>query len=263
MATFTSQIYEILSLNGDDVGSSVTNTINNVNYVDNRILSVPSGSVTTLFSMDSVPGAGTFVTSSIQYIRVTNNSTRFPVKLIVESVFQHTASLTFNSASLAAILQPTGSFNVNGVIIAVTSSPAPANTDTTIFVPTGSTFDNTVSAIVNSFNASHSVYPYSNLIQYVTSSLSSSNGIFFKSVDPIGVAGNAYYVNNGVFPNYFSGGLGADESMSYLIATGSSYMMSTSKMTGSMDGLAFNDIRSVKVSPSGGPASIEYYIVTT
>ena len=85
MATFTSQIYELLTLNGDNVGSSVTNTINNVNYVDNRILSIPTGSVTTLFSMDSVPGAGTFVTSSIQYVRVTNNSTTAPIKLIVSS----------------------------------------------------------------------------------------------------------------------------------------------------------------------------------
>jgi hypothetical protein len=85
MATFTSQIFEILTLNGDNVGSSVTQTINNVNYVDNRILSVPTGSVTTLFSMDSVPGAGTFVTSSVQYVRVTNNSTVTPIKLIVSS----------------------------------------------------------------------------------------------------------------------------------------------------------------------------------
>ena len=85
MATFTSQIFEILTLNGDNVGSSVSNTINGINYVDNRILSVPTGSVTTLFSMDSVPGAGTFVTSSVQYVRVTNNSTTVPVKLIVSS----------------------------------------------------------------------------------------------------------------------------------------------------------------------------------
>ena len=140
MATFTSQIFEILTLNGDNVGSSVTNTINNVNYVDNRIFSIPSGSVTTLFSMDSVPGAGTFVTSSIQYIRVTNNSATAPVKLIVSS---------------------------------------------------------------------------------------------------------------------------STEAMSYLIATGSSYMMSTSKMTGSTSGLSFDDIKSVKVQPSGSAASIEYYIVTT
>ena len=140
MATFTSQIFEILTLNGDNVGSSVTQTINNVNYVDNRILSVPTGSVTTLFSMDSIPGAGTFVTSSIQYVRVTNNSTISPVKLIVSS---------------------------------------------------------------------------------------------------------------------------STEAMSYLIATGSSYMISTSKMTGSTSGLAFNDIQSVKVQPSSSAASIEYYIVTT
>jgi hypothetical protein len=140
MATFTSQIFEILTLNGDNVGSSVTQTINNVNYVDNRILSVPTGSVTTLFSLDSVPGAGTFVTSSIQYVRVTNNSTVTPVKLIVSS---------------------------------------------------------------------------------------------------------------------------STEAMSYLIATGSSYMISTSQMTGSTSGLAFNDIKSVKVQPSSSAASIEYYIVTT
>jgi hypothetical protein len=140
MATFTSQIFEILTLNGDNVGSSVTQTINNINYVDNRILSVPTGSVTTLFSMDSVPGAGTFVTSSIQYIRVTNNSTITPVKLIVSS---------------------------------------------------------------------------------------------------------------------------STEAMSFLIATGSSYMMSTSKMTGSTSGLVFSDIKSVKVQPSSSAAGIEYYIATT
>jgi len=140
MATFTSQIFEILTLNGDNVGSSVTQTINNVNYVDNRILSVPTGSVTTLFSMDSVPGAGTFVTSSVQYVRVTNNSTVTPIKLIISS---------------------------------------------------------------------------------------------------------------------------STEAMSYLIATGSSYMMSTSKMTGSTSGLSFSDVKSVKVQPSSSAASIEYYIVTT
>jgi len=90
--------------------------------------------------MDSVPGAGTFVTSSVQYVRVTNNSTTTPVKLIISS---------------------------------------------------------------------------------------------------------------------------STEAMSYLIATGSSYMLSTSKMTGSTSGLSFDDIKSVKIQPSSSAASIEYYIVTT
>ena len=144
MATFTSQIFEILTLNGDNVGSSVTNTINDINYVDNRIFSIHTGSVTTLFSMDSVPGAGTFVTSSVKYVRVTNNSTLFPVKLIVSS---------------------------------------------------------------------------------------------------------------------------STEAMSYLISAGSSYMISTSKMTGSVSvstsSFNFSDIQSVKAQPSGSAASIEYYIATT
>jgi hypothetical protein len=139
MANFTLKIIEQLTLNGDDVGSSVTQTINNINYIDNRILSIPSGSVTTIFSMDSVPGAGTFVTSSFQYGRITNNSTVVPIKLIVSS---------------------------------------------------------------------------------------------------------------------------STEAMSFLIATGSSFLLSTSKITGSTSGLLFNDIKSVKIEPSGSAASIEYYILT-
>jgi hypothetical protein len=139
MAIFTLKIVEQLTLNGDDVGSSVTQTINNINFMDNRILNVPSGSVTTIFSLDNLPGAGTFVSSSFQYGRVTNNSTTVPVKLIVSS---------------------------------------------------------------------------------------------------------------------------STEAMSFLIATGSSFMLSTSKITGSTSGLNFNDIRSIKVEPSGSVASIEYYVIT-
>ena len=139
MAIFTLKIVEQLTLNGDDVGSSVTQTINNINFMDNRILNVPSGSVTTIFSLDNLPGAGTFVSSSFQYGRVTNNSTVVPVKLIVSS---------------------------------------------------------------------------------------------------------------------------STEALSFLIATGSSFMLSTSKITGSTSGLNFNDIRSIKVEPSGSTASIEYYVIT-
>lgn len=139
MAIFTLKITEQLTLNGDNVGSSITQTINNINYVDNRILSVPTGSLTTIFSMADAPGAGTFVTSSFQYGRITNNSTIAPIKLIVSS---------------------------------------------------------------------------------------------------------------------------STEAMSFLISTGSSFMLSTSKITGSTSGMLFDDIKSVKVEPSGSAASIEYYILT-
>jgi len=53
------------------------------------------------------------------------------------------------------------------------------------------------------------------------------------------------------------------EAMSYLISTGSSYMISTSKMTGSTSEVSFDDIQSVKIEPSGSAATLEYYIATT
>ena len=53
------------------------------------------------------------------------------------------------------------------------------------------------------------------------------------------------------------------EAMSYLIATGSSYMLSTSKTTSSLTNLTFNDIVSIKAEPSSSDAIIEYFIATT
>ena len=141
MATFTSKISETLILNGNNIGSSTTYTNDNVNYVDNRFLSIPTGSQTTIFSLSNVPGAGQFTTSSLVYARITNTSTTVPVQLNVTS----------------------------------------SNIRTT-----------------------------------------------------------------------------------FLISTGSSFLLSTSKITGSIDNtFTLEDIRSINVQPSGSSATIEYYIATT
>ena len=139
MADLTIFINEKISLDNNDKGIVTTQTISNISYVDNRTLNIISGSVTTLFSLSNVNGAGTFVTSSVQYVRITNPSTT-PVKLILSS---------------------------------------------------------------------------------------------------------------------------SKEAMSFLISTGSSYMISTSKITGSLTSLTFNDIVSIKAEPSGSDAKIEYFIATT
>jgi len=141
MADLTVLINEKITLDGNDRGVLTTQTITGINYIDNRTFTIPTGSVTTLFSLSDANSAGTFITSSIQYIRLTNNSTtNTPVKLIVSS---------------------------------------------------------------------------------------------------------------------------STEAMSYLINTGSSYMISTSKVTGSLTGIIFNDIVSVKAEPSGSTAKLEYFIATT
>jgi hypothetical protein len=139
MADLTIFINEKISLDNNDKGIVTTQTISNISYVDNRTLNIISGSVTTLFSLSNVNGAGTFVTSSVQYVRITNPSTT-PVKLILSS---------------------------------------------------------------------------------------------------------------------------SKEAMSFLISTGSSYMISTSKITGSLTSLTFDDIVSIKAEPSGSDAKIEYFIATT
>ena len=141
MADLTVLINEKITLDGNDRGILTTQTISGINYIDNRTFTIPTGSVTTLFSLSDVNSAGTFITSSIQYVRLTNSSTvNTPVKLIVSS---------------------------------------------------------------------------------------------------------------------------STEAISYLISTGSSYMISTSKITGSLTGMTFKDIVSVKAEPSGSSAKIEYFIATT
>tara|TARA_R110000868_G_scaffold222038_1_gene473839 strand:- start:102 stop:524 length:423 start_codon:yes stop_codon:yes gene_type:complete len=131
---------EKIILNDTDRGVLTTQTISGINNIDNRILNIPSGSNTTLFTLSNGNGAGTFITSSIQYVRITNTSTTVPVKLIISS---------------------------------------------------------------------------------------------------------------------------STEAMSYSVSAGSSYTLSTSKMTGSLSSLIFNDITSIQAQPSGSSATIEYFIATT
>ena len=76
-----------------------------------------------------------------------------------------TSSVTVSSASLAPFITPTGSFSINGITIAITGSVPPANTATTMFVASGSTPANTVTAIVTAFNASSSATSYSSFWQ--------------------------------------------------------------------------------------------------
>ena len=169
---------------------------------------------------------------------------------IENNTFSTTASFTFDSASVASFIQPTGSFNVNGVIIAVTGSPAPANTATTIFVASGSTPANTITAIVAAFNVSKSIAPYSASLQYITSSASASTGIFFNTVSPVGPAGDLYYVTSGSTTSYFTGGSGATAfvlttlSEGIIMNSSSSIDISGSLASGSADNIRYQILNS-------------------
>lgn len=75
MADFTYFIRERVKLNGVERGTNVERTITGINYADGRVMSIPSGSITEIINLDNLPGAGTFVSSSVKYARVTNLST--------------------------------------------------------------------------------------------------------------------------------------------------------------------------------------------
>jgi len=124
-----------------------------------------------------------------------------------------TASVTLSSASLAPLtLEISGSFILNGYTIRTTGSTPPANTSTTIFVATGSNFQNTLANIRNAVNvsasAANSATDYSGL-QGITS-ITGSNTITFRNgavgqyVYP-NVLQSENYVISGSTTTYFSG----------------------------------------------------------
>lgn len=85
MADFTLLIRERVLLEGTERGTDYHLSIKDVENIDNRIVTVPSGSVTTIFKYDELPGAGTFKTGSFKYGRISNYSETIPLNLQVSS----------------------------------------------------------------------------------------------------------------------------------------------------------------------------------
>ena len=85
MADFTLLIRERVLLEGTERGTDYNLSIKDVENIDNRIVTVPSGSVTTIFKYDDLPGAGTFRTGSFKYGRISNYSSTVPINLKVSS----------------------------------------------------------------------------------------------------------------------------------------------------------------------------------
>ena len=75
MANFTYFIRERVKINGRERGTSRETTLTGINYADSRIMSIPSGAMTEIINVAALPGAGTFVSSSLQYARISNMST--------------------------------------------------------------------------------------------------------------------------------------------------------------------------------------------
>ena len=73
-SNFTYFIRERVKLRGVERGTNVEVRIPSISYADNRIMYIPSGSITEVINSENLPGAGTFISSSIKYVRLTNLS---------------------------------------------------------------------------------------------------------------------------------------------------------------------------------------------
>ena len=161
-----------------------------------------------------------------------------------------TASVTVSSASLAPFITPTGSFSVNGITIAITGSPAPANTTTTIFVTSGSTPANTLISASTAFNFSSSATNYSSSLQYISSSVTANTISFFTTASLIGTnfpssTLNAYtFVLSGSTTTLFSGATNTQALILNTISEGANQNSSSSlDASGSLASGSVNNIR--------------------
>ena len=76
---------EEVKLNNVDQGSVTTLSIDSINEVDSRIMTALSSSEQSLFKFSDAVGAGTFISSSFKYGRITNMDDTYPIRVRVSS----------------------------------------------------------------------------------------------------------------------------------------------------------------------------------
>ena len=139
MANLTINITESISLNGQTVLESYSQTVPNVSYIDTRNLSCPSGSTTEIFKFGTVPGAGQFVTSSFQYGRISNLSA-VPVQLYVSSSTSISFLISSGSSFILSTNQTTGSLSTSDFtldsIYSISITPSGAVAQVEYFIAT-------------------------------------------------------------------------------------------------------------------------------
>ncbi len=140
MADFTLLIRERILLEGTERGTDYNLSIKDIENIDNRIVTVPSGSVTTIFKYDELPGAGTFKTGSFKYGRISNYSKDIPLNLQVSSSsellnFSIAAGGTFMLSTSEITGSLTNTFSYDN-IMAVSVEPSGSSAKVEYFIAT-------------------------------------------------------------------------------------------------------------------------------
>ena len=113
--TFKIKITEEQVVRNNVIKNDIVHTINNVTNVDHRILTCPASTSIDLFNVNGpIPGAGTFPSSSLKYVRITNLDDINSIAITLSgSQGQFTQELTPSNTLFMAGSQITSS-NFNG-----------------------------------------------------------------------------------------------------------------------------------------------------
>jgi hypothetical protein len=113
--TFKIKITEEQVVRNNVIKNEVVHTIDNVTNVDHRILTCPVSTSVDLFNVNGpIPGAGTFPSSSLKYVRITNLDDTNSIAITLSgSQGQFTQELTPSNTLFMAGSQITSS-NFNG-----------------------------------------------------------------------------------------------------------------------------------------------------
>lgn len=146
MADLTVYISEKINIGDTDRGVYTTQVIPGINNIDNRILSIPTGSYTGLFNFNpSDVDAAIFPTGSFKYGRITNKSS-VPVQLLVNMTDGSNSSTTtfivnsgssfFLSSTAATGSSPGDTFVFNQYINTISANPSGSSATIEYFIAT-------------------------------------------------------------------------------------------------------------------------------
>ena len=116
-ASMTVTITESLILNGVNQGSTKKMTIAGINEVSKRIVTVlASTDSTQIYAGAAAASIGTFITSDVKYIRITNLDDTYPAVLSFSNGADHHAQFSLAAGQVFIVTDTSASFDNNAAI---------------------------------------------------------------------------------------------------------------------------------------------------
>jgi hypothetical protein len=114
--TFKVRIIEEQSVKNNVIKNEIIYTVSNVTNVDRRVLTCPQTTSVDLFNINGpTPGAGTFPSSSLKYVRITNLDDTYSVAITTSGSQGYFTQELTPTASIFIVSSNITSSNFNGI----------------------------------------------------------------------------------------------------------------------------------------------------